>query len=647
MAPFLFVSKVWHCFVRPIFREHYQARLPLLCLLAFSCLNGLVLAEGSAIPREHNSFIGLALNQTWLRLLHLEKGARGGFRSDIRSPEFFLSPSPVDPLREMRASIEAFNHPWGELSAVHPICRFPARYVWLKQRLPARLSERLPALAVLIRCELLQDWNALQSDKKINLVHVSGYLGNPGSAFGHLLLRIGNESEGGARGLLDTGINFGAQIPPGEGTLSYIVKGIGGGYGAGFSTDRHYLRDHVYAATEARDMWVYKLALTAAQRQLLLLHLWELRDLDFKYFFLRRNCAWRIAELLELVLDENFLPSYRPYYLPVDVFHTMHDLKREGREDLVENVAFLASNKRSVIAAFDALPVGLQLRLSRVLDDPARQTLEGELSREGLDFMIDFSALAMSEKLSKEERAGWGRIRQDVLQQRLKLPVAARRPSGLFLPPPGEGLRHQKLSLFATGQRSESDGVGISFAPFSYDKLDRNRGSLSSGEFRGGEFEFINRQGSTRLERLLVLEVARLHSTPRIAKSRFGTAWRGGLGARRDSRVEAGKLRPSFHAAYGKTLGAQSFSFYGMLALQANLKSLALSAGPVVGAVSLPSGAWSYNWESAYRWDSDSGNRGAEHSLAARYRLNPAHALDFGAKYRGSARWAVSYQFRW
>lgn len=590
-----------------------------------------------------SKYTEIAQNPTWLRLTHLDKRAFGRYRTDIQSAEFFLSKPPYKVQAELEATISAFRQNASNDNEQHAICRFPARYYWLKTTFPSALGDT-PPLSI---CKKLIDWPAMKSGSALNLVHVSGYMGNPGSAFGHLLLRVGKEDNPSSRGLLDIGVNFGAKIPQGENTLLYILKGIGGGYNSSFSADRHYLRDHVYAASESRDMWAYELNLTEEKRQLLLLHLWELRDTAFNYFFLKKNCAWRIAQMLELVLNEDILPEHRLYYMPVDVFHAIEEIDARRNHKLVNRITFLPSDKRSNTLSFGRLPIAAQDRIRNLISNPRAENLDMTFTTPSLDFLIDYSVQAMAKEQDKSTVENWKKLRQKSLLLRLKTKSRQAKVNNFQLPPPGEGLRHQVLKLSTIEEESGRQTTELSFAPFSYELLDRNRGSLSNGEFRGGVFTFSNSDKNSRLKSIDVLKIARLRGMTSIERQRLDFAWRGGLLFNREWRTDPGRLRPQFNAAIGSTIGKGKTSLYGLLELKSNLQNFELQSGIVIGAVSLPKNKWSLSWESSIRWDEHKEHSLLQHNFSTRYRLNRAHALEASHTRQEQKSWKLSYQYRW
>ena len=59
------------------------------------------------------------------------------------------------------------------------------------------------------------------------------------------------------------------------------------------------MKVQAYRDIENRDMWEYRLNLTPAQIDRLLMHAWELGNAYFDYFFFKENCSYHILSLLE------------------------------------------------------------------------------------------------------------------------------------------------------------------------------------------------------------------------------------------------------------------------------------------------------------------------------------------------------------
>ena len=112
--------------------------------------------------------------------------------------------------------------------------------------------------------------------------------------------------------------------------------------------------------------------MSAAQIDLLLAHTWELRNINFDYYFFDENCSFRLLELLEVALPGLDLTSQFAYAaMPVD---TVRAVVESG---LAEAPSYRPSKRReleAVLAGLDGEQRKLVLQLAaneQVLEQPA------------------------------------------------------------------------------------------------------------------------------------------------------------------------------------------------------------------------------------------------------------------------------------
>jgi hypothetical protein len=255
----------------------------------------------------------LAADPGWHRLLHYEQSMIGlTKRSAVISPDFFLAPDgATNPLAELKATISALKLPPLKDMDNHAQCKFPARYQWLVDRLGASQFNHLEA-----QCDELDLWTRNNSVRSISVVLASGYLANPASYYGHTLLKLNFENEVSGSYLIDTSVNFGAIVPDNENPFKYIAKGILGGYDGGFSHVGFYFHSHNYGDHELRDLWEYKLDLNQTDVDFIVKHSWEVLGKRYTYYFFDRNCALRIAEILEVIGGIKVLPPDSLWTIP-------------------------------------------------------------------------------------------------------------------------------------------------------------------------------------------------------------------------------------------------------------------------------------------------------------------------------------------
>lgn len=280
----------------------------------------------------------LADSPQWLRLGHYQEQMIGGTQSAIRSSDFFLSQAgQSNPYAELQATIRAF-----QAGSVSAMCRFPARYQFLQE------NQLVPVRDLVALCPEYEQYLSRYPVNGVSVVYAAGFLGNPASMFGHLLLRL--KLDGDAR-LLDNTFNFGAMIAPQDSKLTYIFKGITGGYGARFSDEPFYHQSQVYNEDELRNLWEYSLSLTPSQIQLLLAHRYELQGVVFDYYFFTENCAYQLAELLELVTNKPIVVTKYPWVLPYDVIRSL----AEEHSDYVAEITRTPSRQQRFYDRFEQL----------------------------------------------------------------------------------------------------------------------------------------------------------------------------------------------------------------------------------------------------------------------------------------------------
>jgi hypothetical protein len=241
--------------------------------------------------------MGLAQSLEWQRLLHYRPDPWGSPVSEVDGQEFFLAPSGKhDPEAELEATLIAFLAPIasGQEDA-HALCRFPARRLWLDERLHFEGILHAPT------CPALARYNTALEAESVAVVYSANYLNNPASAFGHTFLRLkkrrlADATEPSER--LDYGIDYIA-ITDTNNPVLYAFKGLTGLFPGGLHFHSFEYKMREYGNYEARDLWEYDLTLTPGEVTLLALHLWELASTHIDYFYLTKNCSYYVLAAIE------------------------------------------------------------------------------------------------------------------------------------------------------------------------------------------------------------------------------------------------------------------------------------------------------------------------------------------------------------
>ncbi|MEB0206300.1 DUF4105 domain-containing protein [Pseudomonas sp. CCC3.1] len=280
----------------------------------------------------------LANDPFWISLGHYEARTLGGWRSYVSDTKFFLAPDGAHhPDAELRATVEALYAPLS-LGDKHPQCVYPARTRWLKAQL--NLTD-LPKA----ECAEFTQWFKDVAPHSTVMIFPAAYLNSPSSMFGHTLLRIDQaDVQSNKTSLLSYAINFGAYIEGADNSILYAWKGLAGGYPGLFALVPYQEKLSEYRSLENRDLWEYRLNLTPEETQRMVEHVWELKQIQFDYFFFDENCSYRLLELLQVARPGLQLTAQFPLTaIPTD---TVKAVKEAG---LVESIEYRPSRERELL----------------------------------------------------------------------------------------------------------------------------------------------------------------------------------------------------------------------------------------------------------------------------------------------------------
>ncbi|WP_338473909.1 MULTISPECIES: Lnb N-terminal periplasmic domain-containing protein [Pseudomonas] len=286
----------------------------------------------------------LANDRFWISLGHYETAKLGGWRSYISDKKFFLAPDGNQhPDRELTATLQALYGP-ASAGQQHAQCVYPARTRWLKAQL--KLTD-LPA----VDCSEFNQWFKDVSPHSAVMIFPAAYLNSPSSMFGHTLLRIDQaDVQSDKTALLSYAINFGAYIEGSDNSILYAWKGLMGGYPGLFALVPYQEKLSEYRSLENRDLWEYRLNLSQVETERMVEHVWELKQIQFDYFFFDENCSYRLLELLQVARPSLRLTEQFPLTaIPTD---TVKAVKEAG---LVESIQYRPSRERELLSRAEPL----------------------------------------------------------------------------------------------------------------------------------------------------------------------------------------------------------------------------------------------------------------------------------------------------
>jgi hypothetical protein len=469
--------------------------------------HGLAAADGAWTQAQQ---LALWERPEWSRLLHYQPGLwPGQWRSQADDPRFFLAAEgKVDPRAELKATLEAFAAP-AELGNEHAQCRFVARLAFLRGALDLG---PLPQPD----CSEYRAFRDLIKATQAVLVFPSYYLNSPSSMFGHTLLRLdAREADGGSE-YLSFAVNFGALVDPDDNGLFYAFRGLAGGYVGQFEVDQYYKKIRDYNRDENRDIWEYPLDLTPQETARLVEHLWELRKIDFDYYFFDENCSYRILELLEVARPGvRLTQDFGLTAIPVD---TVRAVQQAG---LVRDKRFRPAQGTVLRQRLDAMPRALHPRVPEVsaaverLDAADVQALNPATRAQLIDAAYKYLRYTQTGEQREDAVAQRSfRLLQALQRHAADLPPAAPAPDPAGSPDLSHGSR--RLAVGAWNEDEESYlSLGLRMSLHS---LQENRTGFPLGaQINIGNLDLrLEDDGRIDLERLDLVDILSLSPRDRF-----------------------------------------------------------------------------------------------------------------------------------
>ncbi len=427
--------------------------------------------------------LNLAQRQEWLNLLHFKPYPLWpNGRSLADGAEFFNAPDgKTNPEAELEATLAAFFSDRQESNAQqNPQCSFIARYHWLDAQLKFD-NARLPRQ----RCLRFDTWRAALNPNEATLVFPAAYLNNPASMYGHTLIRIDAKDQDENTRLLAYAIGYAASTDETNG-LTFAIKGLMGGYPGVYSIQPYYLKVREYNDIENRDVWEYRLNLTAEEIDRLLMHVWELGPIRFDYYFFDENCAYHLLALLEVARPGlELTDQFRWWAIPSDTVRAV--VKQPG---LLRQAVFRPSNA-TVIQQRMATLSEQQRQLAKELTEGKKQARDADIAQltglqqaQTLELGYDYLAYLRARKGDTPEM---GKRARDLLLARSHIQVADTTPK-IDVPAtrPDQGHNTSRIGL-GWGVMDGQHYQEISMRPSYHDQNDPE-----GGYTRGAQIQFFN-----------------------------------------------------------------------------------------------------------------------------------------------------------
>ena len=278
-----------------------------LCLILFHISSFASSSIDTALEKK------LYDSHIWKALLHIREES-----PKINDKTFLLSHDDFTPRNELIKTIENFNN--GE-----NICKYPARYLWLKEELPNNNFKEF-------NCPKFENYIEKTNPEDIELVFASENVSSPSSMMGHVFFKIKSKLDNGK--VKQNAVSFFTVIDTFNIPL-LITKSTITGMRGYFILNPYQTQTNKYLYEENRSIWEYKLNLTDLQKKLIYYHFWELKDIDMTYYFTGFNCATMIDDILSLTKKDYMNNSL--WVTPKDV------IKNANKNNLIENTNMIPS----------------------------------------------------------------------------------------------------------------------------------------------------------------------------------------------------------------------------------------------------------------------------------------------------------------
>lgn len=251
----------------------------------------------------------------WKSLLHVRDN-----NPKISNSSFLLSYNDFSTKKELLLTIKNFNEGKN-------ICKYPARYLWLKEELPNNNFKEF-------NCPKFQNYIFQTNPKDIELIFTSENIKNPSSMMGHVFFKLQSKEDRNNK-TKQNAVSFFTVIDTFNIPLLIYKSTISGMKGY-FILSPYKKQISTYINKEERNIWEYKLKLTPEQRKLIYYHFWELKDIDMTYYFTGFNCATMIDDILSLTKN-NYMNENSLWVTPKDV------IKNAEKNNLIEETNMIPS----------------------------------------------------------------------------------------------------------------------------------------------------------------------------------------------------------------------------------------------------------------------------------------------------------------
>ncbi|MBC7421191.1 MAG: DUF4105 domain-containing protein [Bdellovibrio sp.] len=248
---------------------------------------------------QHIQLQKLSEDPVWKALLQLSRNS-----PQIHDPNFYISQSYKSSYFELTSFLDALHAPDAKATA----CRFPARYFWLKKKLPLHDID-------LNQCEGLFEFITRAPLETASVVFATENLAQPASMMGHIFFKFGGTNSNNI--YVEHVISFFTDLNDINFPKLIIQSLLTGKRGLYALSPYEQTRVH-YLYEEQRNLWEYRLNLSEDEKIFLHYYFYELKDVSFTYYFHLFNCGTLVKNILA-ILHPELLDDWSLWVTPLDV----------------------------------------------------------------------------------------------------------------------------------------------------------------------------------------------------------------------------------------------------------------------------------------------------------------------------------------
>ena len=432
-------------------------------VLLFILLTLTVIISTSSVAKESAAKEIIAekiyLEHTWLKLLHFND-ENGIWSSSADHTDFFITTNgQSNPRKEL---IESHKRLVDEKQSNNFQCKYPARTFWIVKRFKLQLPKP--------DCPLLYSWLKQFSLDRLFIVFATADMNSPPSMFGHTFLRIPSSNY--KSELLSSSFNYSADEGNDTKGLGFIFKGMTGGYSNKIDTIPFHRRKKTYSEIEGRDLWEYELNLSSSEIKFIVLHIWEIKNHAFEYYFFDENCSYQTLAMINVAKPNlNMTKSFSHYAIPIDTLRALKSNNLITKSTYRASSTSLFSSSRKKLSPSNNM---LVYKIASGVLAPNESELKSQpthIQDHILSLSFDFTSLLISR--GKIPSAEGDAIIKSIIQSKLNLSKnhSASEKESVKKNDPLKGHKSKRIVL-TTGKENQQNYWQLGFRPAYHDFLD-------------------------------------------------------------------------------------------------------------------------------------------------------------------------------